>query len=65
MKTNEILREQIFETVENQIKSNNPQETNLTFRRLINLGYTLMSIENNQNKILKHSVLLNILTALA
>lgn len=40
MKTNEILKEQIIETVENQIKSNNPQETKLTFQRLINLGYT-------------------------
>lgn len=40
MKTNEILREQIFEIIENQIKSNNPLETNLTFKRLINLGYT-------------------------
>ena len=40
MKTNEILKEQIIETVENQIKSNNPQETKLTFQRLINLGNT-------------------------
>lgn len=40
MKTNEILKGQIIETVENQIKANDPPETKLTFKRLINLGYT-------------------------
>jgi len=39
MKTNKILRDQIFEIVNNQIKDNDPPETNLTFKRLINLGY--------------------------
>ena len=40
METNEILRTQLFEIIENQIKNNDPVETNLTYRRLIKLGYT-------------------------
>lgn len=39
METNEILREQIFKIVRNQIKDNNPPETKLTYKRLIDLGY--------------------------
>ena len=39
METNEILRKQIFEIIENQIKDNNPPETNLTYHRLMKLGY--------------------------
>lgn len=39
MESNEIVREQIFEIVENQIKNNDPPETNLTFNRLIKGGY--------------------------
>jgi len=39
METNELLREQIFEIIENQIRNNKPQETNLTLKRLMNLGY--------------------------
>ncbi|MCD4747707.1 MAG: hypothetical protein K8R58_15535, partial [Bacteroidales bacterium] len=46
METNEIFREQIFEIIKNQIKSNNPPETNLTYKRLINLGYN--SFETKQ-----------------
>ena len=40
METNEVLREQILEAIENQIRDNNPKETNLTYLRLIGLGYS-------------------------
>ena len=40
MKTSEIMREQIFEIIRNQIKDNNPPETNETLKRLLALGYT-------------------------
>ncbi len=40
METNEVLRDQIFEIVENQIRDNDPKETNLTLKRLVNLGYS-------------------------
>jgi hypothetical protein len=46
MESNEILREQIFEIIKNQISSNDPQETNLTYKRLIDLGYS--DFETNQ-----------------
>ena len=39
METNEVLRNQIFEIVKNQMKDNDPPETNLTYKRLIKLGY--------------------------
>ena len=39
MESNEIVREQIFEIIKNQIKDNNPPETNQTYQRLIGLGY--------------------------
>ena len=39
MESNEIIREEIFKIIENQMKNNNPQETNLTFKRLIKDGY--------------------------
>jgi Domain of unknown function (DUF1841) len=39
-KHNEALRLQIFEVVENQMRDNNPPETNETFQRLIRLGYS-------------------------
>jgi len=39
MESNEIVREQIFEIIKNQIKDNNPPETKLTYNRLIGLGY--------------------------
>ena len=39
MEVNEILREQILEIVETQIKNNDPPETSLTFDRLIKEGY--------------------------
>ena len=41
METNEILRDQIFEIIENQIRDNEPKETNLTFKRLVKLGYSI------------------------
>ena len=40
MKTNEILRKQVFVIVENQIRDNNPPETKLTYERLIISGYS-------------------------
>ena len=40
METNEILREQIFEIIKNQMKNNEPPETNKTFKRLVKEGYS-------------------------
>lgn len=40
METNEVLRKQIIEVIENQIRDNEPKETNLTYKRLIGLGYS-------------------------
>lgn len=40
MKTNEILRKQVFVIIENQIRDNNPPETKLTYERLIISGYS-------------------------
>jgi hypothetical protein len=40
MKTNEILREQIFEIVENQMTANNPPETKKAYQRLLTDGYS-------------------------
>ena len=39
MESGKIVKEQIFEIIENQIKNNNPPETNLTFNRLVHIGY--------------------------
>jgi hypothetical protein len=39
MKPNELLREQIFEILKNQIKDNDPPETKITYTRLKKLGY--------------------------
>lgn len=39
MEQNEIMRDQIFEILENQIKSNTPPETKTTYNRLIKEGY--------------------------
>lgn len=39
MKPNEILRNQILEIINNQIKSDNPPETNQTLKRLKEMGY--------------------------
>lgn len=39
MKTNKILREQIFEIIKNQMKDNNPPETKSTYDRLRKQGF--------------------------
>lgn len=46
MESNEILREQIFEIIENQIKNNDPPETNLTFKRMTKEGYNESDTKN-------------------
>lgn len=38
MKTNEILREQILQVVENQLRDNKPPETRQTYNRLLQSG---------------------------
>ena len=40
MESNEIIREQIFEIIENQVESNTPPETKQTLKRLIDSGYS-------------------------
>jgi hypothetical protein len=42
MKQNEVLRQQIFQIVENQIKDNNPAETKQTYQRLLKMGCSEM-----------------------
>lgn len=39
METNEILREQIFEIIKNQLRDNDPPETKATYDRLIKNGF--------------------------
>ncbi|HHU46939.1 MAG TPA: DUF1841 family protein [Bacteroidales bacterium] len=39
METKEIMREQIFEIIENQLRDNNPPETKATYDRLIKRGF--------------------------
>jgi len=39
METNEILREQIFVTIKNQLSDNDPPETKATYDRLIKNGF--------------------------
>lgn len=39
MEINEIIREQIFEIIKNQLRDNNPPETKATYTRLQKLGY--------------------------
>jgi hypothetical protein len=41
MESNEILRKQFLEIVNNQIKSNDPPEANQTFKRLKEMGYSV------------------------
>ena len=38
MKVNELLREQILQVVENQLKANDPPETKQTYKRLTESG---------------------------
>jgi len=40
MESNEIIREQIFEIIKNQIELNSPPETTQTLHRLIDSGYS-------------------------
>ena len=40
MESNEIVRNQIFEIIKNQIKLNTPPETKQTFDRLKGIGYS-------------------------
>ena len=46
MKINTQLRDEIFQVIKNQIKSNNPPETKVTYDRLIASGYS--EFETNQ-----------------
>jgi hypothetical protein len=39
METNEVLRDQIFEIIKNQLKDNNPPETKTTYDRLRKQGF--------------------------
>lgn len=45
MEENEILRDQILEIVENQLKANTPPETGQTFERLKEEGYNESEIK--------------------
>ena len=40
MESNEILKKQFLQIVNNQIKSNDPPETNETLKRLKEMGYS-------------------------
>jgi hypothetical protein len=40
MEVNLKLREQILDIIKNQLKSNNPPATKITYNRLISLGYS-------------------------
>lgn len=40
MESNEIIKNQIFEIIKNQLKNNNPPETKQTLKRLKKLGYS-------------------------
>ncbi len=39
MKTDDNLKEQVFEIIKNQLKANDPPETKITYDRLRKLGY--------------------------
>lgn len=39
METNEILKNQIFEIIKNQLRDNNPPETKITYDKLIKNGF--------------------------
>lgn len=46
MESNENLRKAIFDTIDNQIRENNPPETRTTFERLKKEGYDDFSAKN-------------------
>jgi len=39
METNELLREQIFEVIKNQLRDNDPPETKAAYDRLLKQGF--------------------------
>ncbi|HMJ46565.1 MAG TPA: hypothetical protein VK498_04515 [Ferruginibacter sp.] len=45
MEVNENMRAIIFQVVDNQIKSNDPPETKVTFKRLLDLGYSKFEVK--------------------
>ncbi|MGZ5189963.1 MAG: hypothetical protein ACXWCZ_03025 [Flavisolibacter sp.] len=60
MKVNTELRDQILEVVNNQLKSNDPKETRITFKRLIKEGFS----ESDAKKLLGQCVLLEMYSVL-
>lgn len=40
MEVNKDLRKTIFEAIDNQIKANDPEETRVALKRLLDLGYS-------------------------
>ena len=60
MESNEIVREQIFEIIKNQIKSNNPPETKETFDRLKEIGYS----DNDAQKLIGQCVAIELFDVL-
>ncbi|NBB89077.1 MAG: DUF1841 family protein [Bacteroidetes bacterium] len=45
MEPNEIMREQLFETIDNQVRDNNPPEVKAAFKRLKKMGFEKMEIK--------------------
>ena len=45
MKINEELRNEIFKIIENQLNSNSPPETKITYNRLLGLGYSEFQVK--------------------
>lgn len=56
MESNEILKKQFLEIVNNQIKSNTPPETNQTLKRLKETGYS----ENDARMLIGQCVVVEI-----
>ena len=46
MKSQEIIRNEIFQTIKNQLDANDPPETKINYDRLISLGFS--EFETNQ-----------------
>ncbi len=59
MESNEIIREQILEVVENQLRANDPPETKQTYDRLVDLGYN----DSDAKKLISQCVLVEIFDA--
>lgn len=45
METNTHLRDTIFEIIDSQIKTNDPPETSITFKRLLKEGYSEFEVK--------------------